>query len=305
MASAADPGPGQLPGQPVRAVLGADEEQRARRAAGQLGRHGQLLLLVGHDQHPVFGQAGRFRLRRHRVQGGVAEIAGDQLADPAVQGGREQHPLPAGWGGVQDPGHGGHEPEVGHVVSLVQHRDLDLAQRAGVLVHQVDQPARGGHHQVDAVPQAADLPRVGHAAVHGHHRHAEGPAQRPEHVGDLLGQLAGRHQHQAPRCLDPRTPGPAVDGQPGQQRQAEGQGLAGSGLGPAEYVPARQRVRQRPALDRERNLDVPLGQRLDQPPGQTQFIEGLHFGLWPRRRLRQRLVELGVRFGLGRPGRPR
>ena len=46
-------------------------------------------------------------------------------------------------------------------------------------------------------------------------------------------------------------------GQPRQQREAEGQGLAGSGLGPAEDVATRQGVRNGPGLDGKRLPDAP------------------------------------------------
>jgi len=61
---------------------------------------------------------------------------------------------------------------------------------------------------------------------------ADGAGQRRQYVGDLHGQFAGRHQDQAPRL---RTGGA---GQRGDHRQAEGQGLAGSGLTATENISA-------------------------------------------------------------------
>ena len=49
--------PGQLLSQPVRAVLGADEEQRPSRPAGDL-RRDRHLVLGRQDQHPVLGGSG-------------------------------------------------------------------------------------------------------------------------------------------------------------------------------------------------------------------------------------------------------
>jgi alpha-glucosidase len=151
----ADPGPAQLLGQPVGAVLGPHEEQRASFAAGDFRRDRHLVLRAEH-QHAVLGQAGVNR-RGDRVQRGIADVGGHQLAHPAVQGGGEEHPLTAGRRGVEDPGDRGQEAEVGHVVSLVDHGYLDPAEPASSAFHEVDEPARGGHHQV-GVADPVDLP---------------------------------------------------------------------------------------------------------------------------------------------------
>jgi len=151
----ADPGPAQLLGQPVGAVLGPHEEQRASLAAGDFRRDRHLVLRAEH-QHAVLGQAGVNR-RGDRVQRGIADVGGHQLAHPPVQGGGEEHPLTAGRRGVEDPGDRGQEAEVGHVVGLVDHGYLDPAEPAGSAFHEVDEPARGGHHQV-GVADPVDLP---------------------------------------------------------------------------------------------------------------------------------------------------
>jgi hypothetical protein len=250
----ADPGPAQLLGEPVGAMLGPHEEQRASLAAGDFRRDRHLVLCAEHQQ-AVLGQAGVHRLR-DRVQRGVGDVRGHQLAHPAVQGGGEEHPLTAGRGGVQDPGDRGQEAEVGHVVGFVDHGDLDPAEPAGAAFHQVDEPARGGHHQV-RVADAVDLAPDRDAAVDRRGVHAYAPAERREYVGDLLGQFPGRHQDQrAGRLLLPRRVGGR---QPGEQRQAEGERLARPGLRPAENAASGQRVGQRPGLDRERFLDAGCG----------------------------------------------
>ena len=119
--------------------------------------------------------------------------------------------------------------------------------------------------------------------------------KRRQHVGDLLGEFAGRDEDQPARCL---LPAPVRQGcQPGQQRQAEGQRLAGSGLGPAEHVAAGQRVGKRPGLDRERLADVTRGERPDQPGVQAELGEGGRGGRRRRGGGVQGEIELGVRFG--------
>ena len=49
----------------------------------------------------------------------------DELVDAVVQGRGEQHPLATVRRRGQDAGHAGQEAEVGHVVGLVDHGDLD------------------------------------------------------------------------------------------------------------------------------------------------------------------------------------
>ena len=70
----------------------------------------------------------------------VGQVPADEGVDLAVEGGREQQPLAAGWHAVQQPGDGGQEAHVGHVVGLVEDGDVDGGQRVGTLAHQVLQP---------------------------------------------------------------------------------------------------------------------------------------------------------------------
>jgi hypothetical protein len=62
-------------------------------------------------------------------------------------------------------------------------------------------------------------------------------------------------------------------GQPGQHREAERQGLARAGLGPAEDVTARQGVGDGPGLDGERPDDAAGRQRRDQARVHAQLGE--------------------------------
>jgi hypothetical protein len=280
-------------------MLGADEEERSPRSAGDLRRDRYLVLRVK-DQQLVFGGPG-VRRGRHRVQRGIADVRGNQPADLAVQGRGEEHPLAASRRLVQDAGDRGHEAQVGHVVGLVDHGDLDAGQRAGTPVQKVDEPARRRHHDV-GIAHPGDLPADRHASVDGRDAHADAAAERREHVGDLLGELAGRYKNKAAGCLV--APLVRRGREPGQQRKAEGKRLAGSGLGAAEYVAAGQRVGQCPGLDRERLADVTRGEGRDQPGVQAELGKGC------RRRLRRRGggiqggLKCGMRLGGSRPGRP-
>ena len=130
--------------------------------------------------------------------------------------------------------------------------------------------------------------------LHRRGAHAHAPAQRGEHVGDLLGEFPGRHQDQrAGRLLLPR----ALPGcQPGEQRQAEGERLARPGLRPAENAAPGQRVGQHPGLDREWFADAARGQRADQPVVDAERAERGRIRLRYRGRGGQGLVERRVRI---------
>ena len=80
----------------------------------------------------------------HRV---VEEPAGEHV-DGGVEGGGEQHPLPVGRGGLEQPPHDRQEAEVGHLVGLVDDHDLDVGQVALALADEVGQPAGGGDDDV-------------------------------------------------------------------------------------------------------------------------------------------------------------
>ena len=170
------------------------------------------------------------------------------LSTPRSSVAREQQPLAVGRGQVEQRGDGGQEAEVGHVVGLVQHGDLDLRQVALALVDEVLQAAGGGDDDVDAAAQLVDLAAHRRAAVDGGDLEVERLRQRRELVVDLLRELAGRHEHERAGG----AAGAAAADEAGQQRQAEGERLARAGLAAAEDVPAGEGVGQRPDLDGER-----------------------------------------------------
>ncbi len=186
----------QLLGHSIRAPLGADEDDRPAVAAGDL--RGQQGLVGGSDEeHVVFHRADARLARIDLVGDRVAQVAAHEFVDRPVEGGGEQHPLPARRDGVEDLGDGRHEAEVGHVVGLVQHDDLDPGEVGRALIHQVDQPARGGHDDVDAALERLELRAVRHPAGDQSEAQALGAGQRGQHVGDLERELTGRHQDEA------------------------------------------------------------------------------------------------------------
>ena len=122
---------------------------------------------------------------------------------------------------------------------------------------------------------------------------------RGERVGDLLGQLAGRYEDQGQRL-----PGlGALPGGTGQQRQAEGEGLARAGAPAAQDVAAGEGVRQRRRLDRERHGHALRGERGQQLRGHVEVGERLDGGQRGGDRHRQRELALDARRAGGRSRR--
>jgi hypothetical protein len=139
------------------------------------------------------------------------------------------------------------------------------------LLGQVEQPAGGADEDLDALLELVDLRLVGHAAVDRQDADAAGGAGGGDVAGHLEAELTGGYHDQ---CL-----GLAVGALAGrehalEQRQAEGEGLAGAGGRLADHVGAAQGDRERVLLDREGPGDAGLGQRLDGLRADAQFGEG-------------------------------
>ena len=171
----------------------------------------------------------------------------DEVPDVAVERGREQHRLGATGAVAQDPLDLWREPVVGHAVGLVEAHDLDRTEVDLVRLQQVDQAQRGGDHELDAACQVVDLAVPAGPAVDREDLHAGVGGDRLEHLGHLHGELARRHEHQAERLARLGDIGDA-----GEHRHAEGERLAGTGLGPTAHVAALHGDRDGLGLDRER-----------------------------------------------------
>ncbi|RPK94458.1 hypothetical protein EES46_01305 [Streptomyces sp. ADI98-10] len=259
----------ELLGDAVRAQLGADEDDRAALAGGDGGRDRRLVLRL-HDEDVVrHGRDVALRavdLVRHRV----GEVALDQRADLVLHGGGEEHPLTATGDLVEQLGDLGQEAQVGHLVGLVEDGDLDARQGAGAAVDDVAQTARGGDEDVDTALQRVDLVAHRRAAADDLHLEAEHVAVRLQRVRDLHRELTGRGEDDAARLL---LLGGAT-GERGQQRQTEGERLAGARTAAAEDVLAGQGVRDGRRLDREGGGHTVLRELADDALGQPQVTEG-------------------------------
>jgi hypothetical protein len=87
--------------------------------------------------------------------------------------------------------------EVHHLVGLVEHEDLDPAQRERAVVDQVEQAAWRGDEDVDARHQPAGL-ADGHATEHAIDREIQVLGVALHVVGDLRGEFAGGRKHEHP-----------------------------------------------------------------------------------------------------------
>ena len=166
--------------------------------------------------------------------GRVLEELGRQAGNLGRHGGREEQGLPTRRGQFEDALNVGDEAHVEHAVGFVDDHDLDAVQHDLAAFEQVQQAARRGDQDVDALVQQRDL------VAHGDAADQQGPAQLGalgvflERGGNLVGQFPGRGQNEGAR--HPRL-GPARS-QPVDHRQGEGGGLAGAGLGDTEHVAA-------------------------------------------------------------------
>ncbi len=262
----------QVLGHPVGAALGAGEDDRPLDGlvGQQFGQQGALALGFDVDQRLVdaLDRGGR---RGDRHLGRVLQQLAGQLADFAGHGGREEQVLAFLGQLRRDLADRHHEAQVQHLVGFVEHEDLDAVQVGGLFAQVVHQAARGGHDHVDAGRQGLHLRAVLHAAEDGGDGQAHVLAVVTEAFGDLRRQFAGRRQDQAAEAAARGRL--LVLGQAMQDRQGEGGGLAGAGLGDAQQVAAAHDQRDGLRLDRGRGGVALVGQRLQKGFGEAEIGE--------------------------------
>ena len=96
----------------------------------------------------------------------------------------------------EDAANVGHKAHVEHPIGLVEHEGLDGPQVDELLAHQVDQPARSGDEDLDALAQGDRLGPLADAAIDHRMPLAGKTAVRPEALADLDGQFPGRGEHE-------------------------------------------------------------------------------------------------------------
>ena len=166
------------------------------------------------------------------------------------------------------------EAHVQHAVCFVQHQHLHLSQIQHALLHQIQQAARRGHQNVDALFQFGDL------RVHAHATEYHGGAQlqvfaiNTHGLFHLGGQFAGGGEHQ---CTDAGTAKfvlrAAAHGEAVQHGQGKGCCLAGTGLGAAQQVVSLQDQGNGLGLDRGGSFVTLLAHGFNDGRGQVQFFK--------------------------------
>ncbi len=275
---------GEVVGHPLALALGAGEDDDLLGVGGLQDAPDDLGLVevVGLVDELRGRRHGRVLVRRlsadvHRV----AHVGAGQRDDRGGHRGREQHRL-AGLGGhLEQPLDVGQEAQVEHLVGLVEHQCVHVAEVEHLAVRQVDQTAGGADDHVDAALERLELGLVAHAAVDGQHAQAEVLAGQGEVVRDLQGQLAGRrHDERLRLALGQVGVRRVVDGGAAlQHRDAEGEGLAGARAGLADQVGAHQGDREGHLLDGEGGGDAGALERVTDLGEDPQVTEGGHVGL--------------------------
>jgi hypothetical protein len=157
------------------------------------------------------------------------------------------------------PVHVGREPHVEHPVRLVEHQYLEVGRVHVTPPHVIEQAAGGRDDDVDAPPEGLRLRVHGDATVDGGRLDLAVASVGARAEQDLLGQLTRGNQDQRPERAGAAFPQALED------RQDEGGGLAGAGLGGADHVAAVEAEGDCLQLDRGR-LGVTLF-----PEGLQQF----------------------------------
>ncbi len=180
----------------VRGPLGPAEHHGQSPPGGlqEPGEHLDLVHLV-RPEHVLLGQGHDLRLVLllgpdvHRL----AQVPPGERHNVSRHGGREQHGLPISRGELEDALHVRQEPEIEHLVRLVEDEHADPGQGEVALPDEVEQASRRPHDHVDRGAQGLDLGLVSAAAVDGQHPGALLGPGGSQVVSDLAGQFPGGH----------------------------------------------------------------------------------------------------------------
>ncbi len=164
----------------------------------------------------------------------------------------------------------GEEPEIEHLVGLVEHHLAHLSEVEEPLVREIEQTPRRADDDLRPGPELLDLALVRLAAVDRHDGGRTILRGQLEILVDLHGELAGRHDHERLHA------GCRIGSDALQQREAEAEGLAGAGLRLADDVLPRERERDRLLLDREGFRDTAIQQGVDHVLVDAEFEECRH-----------------------------
>ena len=169
-----------------------------------------------------------------------------------------------------------------HLVSLVEHKHLELVDAQRAAVDHVEHAAGGAHDNVRALLQLLVVLAHADAANGGVGHNVHKVAERNNDLLDLGGEFAGGGQHQGLALVQRR-----VDLL--QNRDAEGGGLAGAGLGLGNDVVVSEHGQDGALLDDRGRLKAvgvdaaqQVGVQVHLVKGLARFREFLHVGFFER-----------------------
>mmetsp|Transcript_76982 Transcript_76982/g.186254 ORF Transcript_76982/g.186254 Transcript_76982/m.186254 type:complete len:393 (+) Transcript_76982:1144-2322(+) len=168
----------------------------------------------------------------------------------------------------------GLETHVEHPVGFVKHQVGHAAQVRLAALQEVNKATRRRNADLHTALQVTDLATLRGSAEYAGVLDARRRAKALRLLLDLLGQLAGRRKDQHDRAVTGAEVLLRVNVH--DRREQERQRLAGSRLGDAHNVAARQRHRPALALDRSRTLEAGLVHLLQHVLREGALLEGQH-----------------------------
>ena len=215
---------------------GAPGGKKRAQKLGLLGlRDGAEVLVDGVGRLAHAGDLDRDGVGEQRVDGGL---------DRRRDGRREEQRLVLGRQRVHDAADARPEAHVQHAVGLVEHERLHVGEAHVVVLHEVEEPPRGGDEKVAALLELLDLVLEAGAAHDDDGLLAGFLADDAHDLVDLSGELARRRDDERVRALALRA------GDDLQRRQAERGGLARAGLRGGDDVAPGEDLGDGAGLDR-------------------------------------------------------
>ena len=218
-----------------------------------------------HHPHPLADGRTDDALHLDRDFPRVREVALGNPADRVGHGGGEQGDLSLIRCLFQDPLDIVYESHTEHLIGLIEHQCLQPGEVQRATSHMVHDTARGADHYMYAALQLSQLAAHVRAAVNRQH-------VKTRQVARIFLEGLGYLDCQFPRGCEDQYLGQLLpEIEPRKDRQREGCGLTGAGLGLAQYVGAFEHVGDNPCLDSGGRFIADLRQGFLQGRGQIQF----------------------------------
>ena len=157
----------------------------------------------------------------------------------------------------QQPANVGQKPHVEHAIGLVEHQHFEIRETGIGLFEVVQQAARTGDDQVDALSEGLLLRTEADAAIDRRRSQVSVTGKTVEMFDDLGCELAGGSDHQGSGRTALSRQQPLLD------RQQEGGGLAAARHGASQQIAALETGRNGIALNRRRVLEIEIARPRD------------------------------------------